>query len=802
MRGTWCLFLWGDCNPSNACWLLEVVFVWQNAVLWSNCEIFKLVIEFSGTCLWWIFDFGWDDWFWNEWEVCKANHKRHFSFSFCWKLEVGVRFVTCLLELFSVGEVLLVDCTFVLFLVVWLRAELFITVHIWTRINSKENCLLCWSTPITNMSPQEVDCIRQPSHTWHSLKQWSQETFWVPTVAPFAEKWEVVLTKKWKAENKIIDWSTANCKSFELSEMSWEILVEDSKVWVLPVVARVKERKDALFVVCFVVSHNKKNKHSKLPSFFKTEQTNGYTNRDRNLHFSGAANKVCWWRFDHEQAHSKLSTCFECQIHQHQLTYVSSENETKIISSDWWECRERKELKTAQQMQEFVARQNHSMACEWWNNNRCAARCEVELDHKHIWCPTVSQGNQNNLQKKAIMDSLCVTREVFFDLTPCFVTSQYFFFWNFGRVLTKYLKFFYPLEKSAVGPTNFLTWETKITQFGSWGMFFQAILDKFAKIKESWVEQKNVRKFCDWGRFAKKSTDKFKSTLLLSFWIRWFHWNSFPQKFVLVGFCLSTSRDWFGTSPNHGFNSVRLVVKRFSIGRENLYWEEKNWIWWFWESFSLQDFFVTGKMLKFHHEMSVFFLTLFPWCERLSPQQFITFFFLCEWVCCVQTCLCSSRLQSSTVKVPTERKGMTKVWCGFFEGRIKFLSLQNNSKQVLSGGLFTARFSFSSFFFFFGKWWFIWKKEEIWRTNLDVFCVDRKKGVFLSFLFFLQLLFCIPRENNTTHIKLFLPFLGVKDHWAVVLFQSYLCVKNINTFHLLKFKMWFYFFQTTKITLK
>ena len=192
---TWCLFY-------------EVIAIHQMLVdfwKWFLFDKMLFVIELWDfqTCDW-IFgnlfvvnicDFGWDDWFWNEWEVCKANHKRHFSFSFCWKLEVGVRFVTCLLELFSVGEVLLVDCTFVLFLVVWLRAELFITVHIWTRINSKENCLLCWSMPITNMSPQEVDCIHQPSHTWHSLKKLSQETFWVPTVAPFAEKWEVVLTK-------------------------------------------------------------------------------------------------------------------------------------------------------------------------------------------------------------------------------------------------------------------------------------------------------------------------------------------------------------------------------------------------------------------------------------------------------------------------------------------------------------------------------------------------------------------------------------------------------------------------------
>ena len=193
---TWCLFY-------------EVIAIHQMLVdfwKWFLFDKMLFVIELCDfqTCDWifWnlfvvnLCEFGWNDWFWNAWEVCKANHKRHFSFSFCWKLEVGVRFATCLLELFSVGEVLLVDCTFVLFLVVcWLRAELFITVHIWTRINSKENCLLCWSTPITNMSPQEVDCIHQPSHTWHSLKQWSQETFWVPTVAPFAEKWEVVLTK-------------------------------------------------------------------------------------------------------------------------------------------------------------------------------------------------------------------------------------------------------------------------------------------------------------------------------------------------------------------------------------------------------------------------------------------------------------------------------------------------------------------------------------------------------------------------------------------------------------------------------
>ena len=47
--------LWGDCNPSNACWLLEVVFVWQNVVCDRIVRFSKLVIEFLGTCLWWIF---------------------------------------------------------------------------------------------------------------------------------------------------------------------------------------------------------------------------------------------------------------------------------------------------------------------------------------------------------------------------------------------------------------------------------------------------------------------------------------------------------------------------------------------------------------------------------------------------------------------------------------------------------------------------------------------------------------------------------------------------------------------------
>ena len=53
--------LWGDCNPSNACWLLEVVFVWQNVVCDRIVRFSNLWLNFRelvcGEYLW--FWLGW-----------------------------------------------------------------------------------------------------------------------------------------------------------------------------------------------------------------------------------------------------------------------------------------------------------------------------------------------------------------------------------------------------------------------------------------------------------------------------------------------------------------------------------------------------------------------------------------------------------------------------------------------------------------------------------------------------------------------------------------------------------------------
>ena len=80
----------------------------------------------------------------------------------------------------------------------------------------------------------------------------------------------------------------------------------------------------------------------------------------------------------------------------------------KIISSDWWEYQERKELKTAQQIQELVEHQNHSRTCEWWNNDQvfAARRENVNWFMNTSDVPQFHKENQN-WQKEANADSLC-----------------------------------------------------------------------------------------------------------------------------------------------------------------------------------------------------------------------------------------------------------------------------------------------------------------------------------------------------------------------------------------------------------
>ena len=101
-----------------------------------------------------ICDFGWDDWFWEMHEsFVKSITKDIFLFHFVenlrwvfalwpvfWHFLLLVRF--CWLTVDSCCSLLLLGCVL----------SCFMTMRISTRTNTKENCLLRWSTPITNMA--------------------------------------------------------------------------------------------------------------------------------------------------------------------------------------------------------------------------------------------------------------------------------------------------------------------------------------------------------------------------------------------------------------------------------------------------------------------------------------------------------------------------------------------------------------------------------------------------------------------------------------------------------------------------
>ena len=125
--------------------MLFVIELWDFQNLWLN--FWKPVVV--NIC-----DFGCDDWFWEMHErFVKSITKDIFLFHFVenlrwvfalwpvlWHFLLLVRF--CWLTVDLCCSLLLLGCAL----------SCFMTMRISTRTNTKENCLLRWSTPITNMA--------------------------------------------------------------------------------------------------------------------------------------------------------------------------------------------------------------------------------------------------------------------------------------------------------------------------------------------------------------------------------------------------------------------------------------------------------------------------------------------------------------------------------------------------------------------------------------------------------------------------------------------------------------------------